>query len=301
MSILVTGGTGMVGKYLKDILPDALYLGSSDCDLRDVNSVNRLWKDVSPKAVIHLASKVGGIVENISSPAEFYDDNILINTNVLMASKNIGVSQLTAILSTCMYPDVVDNYPMTESDIHLGPPSYANYSYAYSKRALSVQIDAYNKQYGTSYNYLIPCNLYGKYDHFNNPEKCHFVTALIKKIIDAENAGDDHITLYGTGKPLRQFMCAEDLARVIKIVVDDRITESFNVATPEEYSIQEMAQIAIRALKQDINILYDQDKPDGQFRKTVSGKRMIDTIGDFDFTPFEDGLVSVYNRAKEIL
>ena len=183
--------------------------------------------------------------------------------------------------------------------IHLGPPSFANYCYAYSKRALSVQIEAYNKQYGTNYSYLIPCNLYGKYDHFNDAEKCHFVTALIKKIIDAENAGKDKIVLYGTGTPLRQFMCAEDLARVIKIVIERKITESFNVATPEEYSIKEMAEIAMHILEKDLKIVYDTEKPDGQYRKTVSEKKMLDSIGDFEFTKFKNGLLSVYEQARK--
>ena len=188
---------------------------------------------------------------------------------------------------------------MKEEDLFNGPPTPTNFSYGFAKRCMAAHIDSYVKQYDKKWFYLIPCNLYGKYDHFNDAEKCHFVTALIKKIIDAENAGRNEIVLYGTGNPLRQFMCAEDLARVIKIVIDRKITESFNVATPEEYSIREMAEIAIRVLGKDLKIVYDIEKPDGQYRKTVSGKKMLDNIGDFNFTKFEDGLLSVYKKARK--
>ena len=295
-NILVTGGSGMVGKYLKNILPQATYMSSKDCDLKDSKQVDEYWGDMKPEVVIHLGAKVGGILENLTSPADFYNENTLINTNVLIMSKKHNVNRFTGILSTCMYPDVVDNYPMTENDVHLGPPSEANFSYGFTKRSLLVGIEAYNKQYGTEYNYLIPCNLYGEYDHFDNPNQCHFITALIRKIIDSENEGRDEITLFGTGEPLRQFMYAGDLARTIKLVIENDITESFNVATPEENNIKDMAEITLNALGKDMNIVFDTDKPDGQYRKTVSCEKMLESVGDFKFTKLEDGVKKVYNE-----
>ena len=295
--ILVTGGTGMVGRYLQNILPEATYIGSKDCDLTDINRVERLWGEIKPDVVVHLGAKVGGILENLESPADFYNINTLINTNVLMASKKYNVKRFTGILSTCMYPDVVETYPMTETDIHLGAPSYANFSYGFTKRSLSVGIDAYNKQYKTKYNYLIPCNLYGEYDHFDDPNKCHFITALIRKIIDAEVNGNNNIILFGTGSPLRQFMHASDLARTIKIVIENDITDSFNVATPEENTIEDMANITLNALNKNIGVVFDTSKPDGQIRKTVSCDKMLSLIGDFEFTKLKDGVINVYNEA----
>ena len=294
--ILVTGGTGMVGRYLQQILPEAKYIGSKDCDLTDINQVNELWGDLKPTNVIHLGAKVGGIVENLQNPAEFYTINTIMNTNVLSMSHKHDVGRFTGILSTCMYPDVVKNYPMTEDDIHLGAPSFANFSYGSTKRSLSIGIDAYNNQYKTKYNYLIPCNLYGEYDHFDDPEKCHFITALIRKIIDAENNGDGSIELFGTGNPLRQFMHASDLARVIKIVIDDDVTESFNVATTEENSINTMAEVTLNVLNSNLKINYNTEKPDGQYRKTVSCEKMMSAIGDFEFTKLKDGVVKVYTE-----
>ena len=298
--ILVTGGTGMVGTYLKEILPDAKYIGSKDCDLTDVKQVDELWGDFKPTNVVHLGAKVGGIVENLQYPADFYEINTIMNTNVLRVSRKHNVMRLTGILSTCMYPDVVETYPMTEDNIHDGPPSFANFSYGFTKRSLSVGIDAYNKQHGTNWNYLIPCNLYGEYDHFEDPEKCHFITALIRKIIDAENNGEENITLFGTGSPLRQFMHASDLARVIKIVTENDITESFNVATPEENSIKDMATITLEALDKNMGVVFDSDKPDGQYRKTVSCDKMMSLINDFEFTKLKDGVVKVYNEVEKV-
>ena len=206
MKYIVTGGTGMVGMHLQEIMPDLVYLSSADCDLTDKNAVDALFASEKPDGVIHLAARVGGIMENIKNPASFYDENIQINTNTLMAARKNGVKRLIAILSTCMYPDKAVNYPMSEEDVHKGPPSAANFTYAYAKRCLAVQIDAYRHQHGLNYSYVIPCNLYGEHDNFEDSNKSHFVTALIKKIIDAENAGSTAITLFGTGKPMRQFM-----------------------------------------------------------------------------------------------
>ena len=298
--ILVTGGTGMVGRYLQDILPEATYIGSKDCDLTDYNQVLQFWNHFEPTNVIHLGAKVGGILENLESPADFYDINTVLNHNVLKASRVNNVKRVTGVLSTCMYPDVVDTYPMTEKNVHDGPPSFANFSYGYTKRSLMVGIDAYNRQHKTEWNYLIPCNLYGEYDHFEDSEKCHFITALIKKLIDAENLGKTNIELFGTGSPLRQFMYAGDLVRVIKIMIDRDITESFNVATPEENSIRGMAEITFQALDKMFTIDFNQDKPDGQYRKTVSCEKMMSLIEDFEFTKLKDGVVKVYTEVKKL-
>ena len=290
----------MVGNYLKEILPDAMYIGSKDCDLTDNNQVDKLWGDYKPTNVIHLGAKVGGIVENLNYPADFYEINTIMNTNVLRVSRKYNVMRFTGILSTCMYPDVVETYPMTEDNIHDGPPSFANFSYGFTKRSLSVGIEAYNKQHGTNWNYLIPCNLYGEYDHFDDPEKCHFITALIRKIIDSENDGSNTITLFGTGSPLRQFMHANDLARVIKTVIENDIIESFNVATPEENSIKDMVDITLKSLNKKVSVIFDSEKPDGQFRKTVSCDKMVSLIDDFEFTKLKDGVVKVYEEVKKV-
>ena len=143
--ILVTGGTSTVGKHLKELLPDAIYISSKDCDLTDIKSVQWLISSYTPDIIIHLAAKVGGIQDNIAKPAEYFDDNIIMNTNILKVSHEYNVKRFIGILSTCIYPDKVDLYPMKEEVMFDGPPTPTNFSYGYAKRCLAVQIDAYNK------------------------------------------------------------------------------------------------------------------------------------------------------------
>jgi GDP-L-fucose synthase len=181
---------------------------------------------------------------------------------------------------------------MKEEDMFLGPPTNSNFSYGYAKRCMAVQIDAYNKQYGTKYNYLIPCNLYSEYDNFNNESKMHFMTALLKKI----KTSDKTLNLLGTGKPLRQFMYAGDLARIIKKVIDNNIIGSFNVATSENLSINEMANISLNVLNKNLKIKYSKPELDGQFRKDVSNEKLLNYIPDFKFTSFEEGIKKVYDK-----
>ena len=282
----------MVGKHLQEILPNATYIGSKNCNLTSWKEVEYMMFLHKPDHIIHLAAKVGGIQDNIAKPAEYFDDNILMNTHMLKASLQFKVKRFTGILSTCIYPDTVENYPMKEEDMFLGPPAISNFSYGYAKRCMAIQIDAYNEQYNTKYNYLIPCNIYSEYDNFNNESKMHFMTALLKKIKSSTNT----LNLLGTGKPLRQFMYAGDLARVIKEVIDKDITYSFNVATSENLSIDEMAKSSLKILNKDLKIKYTKPELDGQDRKDVSNKKMLKYIPNFKFTNFEKGIKKVYAK-----
>lgn len=292
---LVTGGSGLVGRYLKELMPDARYLSSKDVDLRSDREVAQIMSE-GWDHVVHLAARVGGILDNMQHPAEFIEDNLLMNTLVLKHAREHQVRGFTAILSTCIYPDVHDSYPLVEEDLHAGPPQSTNFAYAIAKRALAVQIDSYNKQYGLSYNYLIPCNLYGKYDKvdFN---RSHFLTAMLGKMIEAKRVGAAQLRLLGTGKPLRQFMYAGDLAKVISRVVDEEVAESFNVATSENLSIRQIAEAALEACgMESLQIEFDGTSPDGQYRKDVSNAKMMNHFPDFEFTPLKEGVRSVYDH-----
>tara|TARA_R110000824_G_scaffold103641_1_gene246222 strand:- start:1165 stop:2055 length:891 start_codon:yes stop_codon:yes gene_type:complete len=291
--ILVTGGTSTVGKHLKEIIPDAIYISSSDCDLTDIKMVRWLISSYVPDIVVHLAAKVGGIQDNIAKPAEYFDDNVLMNTNIVKVCHEYEVKRFIGILSTCIYPDKVSTYPMKEEVMFEGPPTPTNFSYGYAKRALAVQIEAYNKQYGTEYNYITPCNLYSEYDNFENDKKMHFITALLKKI---KTSDGQFINLLGTGKPLRQFMYAGDLARIIKLTIEKDVTESFNIAYPKNQSINELAEKALASLDKKYYINYDRPKLDGQYRKDVSIKKMLSLFPEFEFTSYEEGIKKVYDK-----
>lgn len=292
-NILVTGGSGMVGKSLQKIMPDAFYLSSKDCDLTSSEEVKSMLEKYRPDAIVHLAAKVGGIVDNINKPAEYFTDNVLMNTLLLEHARTLGVKRFIGILSTCIYPDIQDNYPMYENELHDGPPTPTNFSYGYAKRCMAVQIDAYNKQYGTKYQYLIPCNLYGEFDKYG--DNSHFIAALIKKIHIAKKNGDDKIVLFGTGAPLRQFMHSDDLASVIHDCLSCDIYDNMNVATEENLSIRQMAEIALRACgAEHMTIQFDDTYPDGQFRKDVSISCLRSKLPGFKAIDLHDGIQTTY-------
>jgi GDP-L-fucose synthase len=292
--ILVTGGSGLVGKSLKKIIPNAIYINSSDFDLTNETSVIKLFETYRPTVIVHLAAKVGGIIDNINYPYDYFTENILMNTLLLKYSLKYNVERFIGILSTCIYPDVSNTYPLNEYQLHDGPPTETNFSYGYSKRCLAVQIDAINKQHNTKYNYLIPCNLYGDNDK-EDPNKSHFVTSLIKKIYDANLNNENKIVLFGDGTPIRQFMYADDLSNIIKLCIDNDITDNFNVANDEVYTINEMTKIALNATNSNhLEIIYDSSKPNGQYRKDVSNQKLKNIFPDFKFINLSEGVKKIY-------
>ena len=292
MQILVTGGTGLVGKHLKDIFPNAIYLSSSDCNLLNDVEVIAMYSTIKPDIVIHLAARVGGIVDNINYPVEYLEQNILMNTNVIKYAHKFDVSRLIGILSTCVYPDIVNKYPMKEEELFNGPPTPTNFSYGFAKRCMAAHINAYVKQYNKKWCYLIPCNLYGEYDKYEEHHS-HFVSALIKKIHEAK----DTIKVWGTGNPLRQFMHAEDLARIIVYMIENDMIDNFNVAPDYVHSIEEITKIGLEFCgKSNLKIVYDNTKPDGQYRKDVDSSKLISVMKEFKFTPLGDGIKRVYDN-----
>jgi GDP-L-fucose synthase len=295
MKILVTGGNGLVGKHLQDILPDAVYVSSKDYDLTKDYNVREMLSSEKPDIVIHLAARVGGLLDNINHPVDYIEENILINTNVLRFCHQYNVSKVISILSTCIYPDVVDTYPMKEEILFQGPPPPDNFAYAMSKRCMATQMDSYVKQHNKQWSYLIPCNLYGEYDKYEEHHS-HFVSALIKKIHEAK----DSVEIWGTGKPLRQFMYAGDLARVIKYMIDNNIVDNFNVAPDYVHSIEEITKIGMESCdKGNLEIVYDNTKPDGQYRKDVDSSKLISVMKDFKFISLEDGIRRVYDNFSQ--
>jgi GDP-L-fucose synthase len=293
MKIIVTGGSGLVGKSLHKFLPDAVYVSSKDYNLTSELDIIQMFEIHKPDTIVHLAAKVGGIVDNINKPAEYFEDNVLMNTLLLKYSLKYNVTRFIGILSTCIYPDIIENYPILETDLHLGPPTKTNFSYGYAKRSLAVQIDAYNQQYNTKYQYLTPCNLYGEYDKYG--DNSHFIAALIKKIHIAKTNNHDSIVLFGDGTPLRQFMYSNDLAYIIRYCLDNNIYDNMNVATPENLTIDTMAKIALKACgASNIKIKYDATKPNGQYRKDVSIDKLKNKIPSFNPIKLEEGIKTTY-------
>ena len=295
--ILVTGGSGLLGTHLKKILPEAIYVSSKDFDLTIITDVENMFDAHRPDVVIHLAARVSGFIDNIRFPASYYDENILMNTNTLKIAHKHEIKRFITTLSSCAFPDEVKIFPIKEEDLHEGPPNETTFSYGIAKRSFAVQIEAYNKQYGTKYQYLIPCNLYGESGKIEET-RSHFITALIVKIHDANKSGANHITLYGDGTPLRQFMHAQDVANVIKLVIERNITQSFNVAPKQAVSIKEIAEIAIKATNSNLDINFDSDMPNGQMRKDLDVRKMMSLISNYECISLEEGIKSFYNFYK---
>ena len=293
--ILVTGGSGLVGKHLKDIMPDAVYISSKDFDLTNIDRVDDMMNFFKPKIVVHLAARVGNLLDNMTYPVDYLEQNVLMGVNVLKKCHEYNVDRVISILSTCIYPDVVDVYPMKEKDLFNGPPTPTNFAYGFSKRCMATQIDSYVKQYDKKWCYLIPCNLYGEHDKYEEHHS-HFVSALIKKIYESK----DTVEVWGTGKPLRQFMHAEDLARVIVYMIENDIVDNFNVAPDYVHSIEEITKIGMESCgKGDLEIIYDNTKPDGQYRKDVDSSKLISVMKEFKFTPLGDGIKRVYDNFSQ--
>ena len=294
--ILITGGNGLVGTEFKIIYPNAIYITRKDFDLTIEENIKKMFAAYTPKCVIHLAAKVGGILDNMNNQATFFDENVLMNTLMVKHSYLNNVERFIGILSSCIFPDVSNTYPMELSQLHDGAPTATNLSYGYAKRCLAVQIDAYNKQYGTKYNYVMPSNMYGENDKFD-PKKSHFIPALLMKIKKAVAEKKDHITLLGDGTPLRQFMHVKDLAATIKYMIDNEIYENLNIANDENLSIDAMARICLEATgNSHLKIVYEPNTPNGQYRKDISTKRLKELMPNYQFTKLADGVKVMYNN-----
>lgn len=217
MIVLVTGGTGLVGKAIEAVVkadPECVddtwfFASSKDADLRDREQTRALFERVKPTHVIHLAAMVGGLFRNMKYKVEFYRENVLINDNVMECSRLFGVSKLVSCLSTCVFPDKTA-YPIDETMIHNGPPHTSNEGYAYAKRMIDVLNRCYAEEYGSNFTSIIPTNIYGPEDNFSIDDG-HVIPGLIHKCYLAMKANTD-LTIWGSGRPLRQFIYSRDLA-----------------------------------------------------------------------------------------
>jgi GDP-L-fucose synthase len=299
-TVLVYGGTGFLGKHLKEVMPDWIYAGRSYFTERDVrcywpHSFPELLEEIKPDAVIHLAADVGGIKYNRENKVSIYESNVTLNTNVIKACREQEIDRVLSCLSTCAWPEKVSKYPMIEEDLFEGKPFQGHIGYASSKRMLHSHSMLLNEM-GYNYSTFAPSNLYGEYDHFDD-ENSHFIASLITKVAQCENEGE--IKLFGTGNPLRQFLYAKDLANIIPWLLDNHSSTHPLLITPDEnLSIDEMAKTLIKVIDKNITIKYNA-KYDGQYRKDASNMRFQENYSQknhktFKFTPFEEGIKKVY-------
>lgn len=287
--ILVTGSNGLVGSAIKKLnIPDAVYITHDDPDLTDTKAVIAKFLEIKPTKIIHTAAQVGGIGGNTKHPGLYFYNNMMINTNVLEAARLAGVEKLISFLSTCIFPDKC-TYPLNEKDLHNGEPHPSNFGYAYAKRMIEVQSRAYRKEYELNFITAIPTNIYGPNDNFSL-ENGHVLPALIHRTYLAKK-NDEDLVVWGSGTPLREFVFSEDIANLAVWAL-----ESYNEEAPiifssgKETSIKELVELIAKKLDFTGRIIFDDSKPDGQFRKPSDTAKLKKLNPDFKFTGIEKGL-----------
>lgn len=283
MTKIITGGTGLIGSAFND----GVKL-SSKRDLRDYDKAKFAIAMYKPDVVIHCAAKVGGVGANMEFPADFFMDNIRMNTNVIQACHELKIPKLVSFLSTCVFPDKVE-YPLDETKIELGPPHQSNYAYAYAKRMADVQIRAFNKQYGTKFFSVIPCNVYGPNDNFSL-EVGHVIPMLIHKCYLAKK-NRKTFEVWGDGTPLREFVYSKDVANIVDLLIQKyEGTDPVIISNPTEYSIKQVVDLIVEYMGFKGKVKWLTDKPNGQRRKPSSNAKLLSIIGDYEFTTLEKGL-----------
>jgi len=295
--VLVTGGSGLVGKGIEAVLKDNprkdetwVYLSSKDGDLRKLEDVKAIFEKHKPTHVIHLAAAVGGLFKNMRQKVEMFRDNVAINDNILLCCKDFKVAKCVSCLSTCIFPDKT-TYPIDETMVHNGPPHHSNEGYAYAKRMIDVLNRSYNDEYGCKFTSVIPTNIFGPYDNYHL-EDSHVIPGLMHKVYLAKQKGED-LTVMGSGKPLRQFIYSRDLAALFIWVLDNYDDQSpiiLSVGEEDEVSIGDVARMVAEAMDFKGKLIFDTTKPDGQFKKTASNKKLLSLNPNVKFTPMKQAL-----------
>lgn len=299
-TILVTGGTGLVGNAMKEISSIYFYhfvfISSKDYDLTKEEQVEKLFTTVKPDYVIHLAAYVGGLYKNMNQPVNMIEKNSKMNLYIVEACHRFRVKKLIACLSTCIFPDKT-TYPINESMLHDGPPHSSNASYAYAKRLLDIQCQAYRQQYNSPFLCIIPTNIYGPHDNFSL-EDGHVIPALIHQCWLAKQSGKPFV-VRGTGTPLRQFILSTDLATIIMQVLEHKdIPERVIIASKEEVSIKQVAEYIATAFDYNQELVFDATYSDGQYKKTADAS-VVEQLIHPTWTPLQEGITTTVEWFKE--
>jgi GDP-L-fucose synthase len=292
--ICVTGGAGFLGTHLIENLrargAEEIFIPTIESyDLVDPDAIQRMLSDSDPDVIIHLAAHVGGIGANREHPAEFFYDNLMMGVQLMHRAWEWGVEKFVAIGTVCAYPKFTP-VPFKEEDLWKGYPEETNAPYGLAKKMLLVQSQAYRQQYDFNSIFLLPVNLYGPGDNFD-PRSSHVIPALIRKCVEAQEAGAEHIVVWGDGSPTREFIYVEDAAEGIALATA-RYNESepVNIGSGFEISIKDLAEKIARMTGFEGELVWDISKPNGQPRRALDTSRAREKFGFEAQTDFDAGL-----------
>jgi GDP-L-fucose synthase len=309
--IFVAGHRGLVGSAITSYLKQQgfarlLLRGRSELDLLDTQAVNAFFSVERPEYVFLAAAKVGGILANSTYPADFLRDNLVLQMNVIEASRQARVKRLLFLGSSCIYPRLAPQ-PIREEYLLTGPLEATNRPYALAKIAGIEMCWSYNRQYGTQYLAAMPTNLYGPHDNFDL-KTSHVLPALMRKVVEAKTAGRNFIDVWGTGTPRRELLYSEDLAEACVFLMQfpeeefERLINTehaplINIGTGEDVTIRELAELVAGELGFHGELRFDTTKPDGTPRKLLDVSR-IHALGWYAKTRLPEGIRKTYEAAE---
>ncbi len=292
--VVVTGGAGFLGSFVVEGLnalePLSVFVPrSAEYDLREKDAIERMLRDARPDVVIHLAATVGGIGANRQNPGRFFYDNAVMGIQLIEMARRHGVAKFVTVGTVCAYPKLTP-VPFKEEDLWGGYPEETNAPYGLAKKMLLVQSQAYRQQYGFNGIYLLPVNLYGPRDDFD-PATSHVIPAIIRKCLEAREAGADSITAWGSGEPTREFLYVEDAARGILLAAERYDgPQPVNLGSGTEISIRDLVELVARLVGYQGEVRWDADQPDGQPRRMLDTTRAWKEFGFAAQVSFEEGL-----------
>ena len=291
--VVVTGGKGFLGGFVCRALNSrgavVEAVGSKDYNLVEQSDVRRLYNELQPDSLIHLAAACGGIGANVENPGKFLYENAMMGLMLLEEGRHNNLQKFVLVSTTCSYPKDAP-LPLHEDSIWTGKPVGATGPYGMAKRLLHEACETYGRQYDLPCAVLVPANLYGPEDHFEE-EKSHVIPAIIRRYVEAKEQGLDEVSNWGTGTPTREFLHVADAAEAIALATEQEVScDPINLGTGVETSIASLTDLISTAVGYEGKVVWDTDKPDGQPKRYLDVSRAKEELGFESKIDLKDGI-----------